>query len=329
MSDLHDLLERAADRSPAPRFTVSDLERRRIRRERSRRIEAVIVGLSVALAATLVAVTALRPHGAAVLPSDEGWTSTSVNLPPATQPPLEADPDQYYYQHVHMFTRCPVGQEKYCGPPDETWELDAEFWWRPDESGRISVKVAHNYGIHDGTFGSGEFPNYNGIDVSGFPADTAELTSFLLARSRPDGASPAPLVTPPPEGAPEDGRMWRAITDLMQDPHVTPAVRAALLDVAAGLQGAHLDLGGLDPAGRPADVISFGNSGGELIERLYVDPASHELLAWTSTSEIGDAPFMTWLIESAGLADSTDAPPVAGGTSIPTRHLDHRKGAAG
>jgi hypothetical protein len=237
-----------------------------------------------------------------------------MNLPPATTSLPVAPPGQYYYTQVHLVGRCPAGQEHYCGGNDV--ELAATFWWSPDGSGRIEVDRVHNYGINPGIFGPTEFPNPNGIDVSTFPTETAQLTRFLLDRSAADGASPAPLVTPPPDGAPRDGQMWRAITDLLEDPHVTPSVRAALLDVAAGLRGARLEVGGVDPVGREADVVIFGNWGGELIERLYVDPASHDLLAITWTSEISDQPFQYFVVERAGVAASRSSEPTVA-ESIP------------
>jgi hypothetical protein len=225
-----------------------------------------------------------------------------------------AQPGEYYSSQVHLVGGCPTGQEHYCGGNDV--ELAATFWWAPDGSGRIEADRVHNYGIRTGTFGPGEFPNYNGIDVSGFPTETAQLTQFLLDRSAPDGSSPAPMVTPPPDGAPRDGQMWRAITDLLQDPHVTPTVRAALLDVAAGLQGARLEVGGVDPVGREADVVVFGNLGGELIERLYIDPATHDLLAITWTSNTADQPFEYFIVERAGVTASRSDQPT-GAESIP------------
>jgi hypothetical protein len=97
---------------------------------------------------------------------------------------------------------------------------------------------------------------------------------------------------------------------------VTPIVRAALLDVAAGLQGARLEVGGVDPVGREADVVIFGNWGSELIERLYVDPASHDLLAITWTSEISDRPFQYFVVERAGVAQSRSSEPTVA-ESIP------------
>jgi hypothetical protein len=303
--DPRDLLERASMQAPAPRVTLVDLYRRRERRQRIRRVEAGALGLALAVVAAGTALVGLREHG--ILGPAEGG-QPSLNLPPATTPLPSAQPGQYYYAKVHLVGGCPAGQEDYCGGNDV--ELAATFWWAPDGSGRIEADRVHNYGIHAGTFGPTEFPNPNGIDVSTFPTETAQLTRFLLDRSAADGASPAPLVTPPPNGAPRDGQMWRAITDLLGDPHVTPTVRAALLDVAAGLQGARLEVGVIDPVGRKADVVSFGNWGGNLVERLYVDPASHDLLAITWTSETSDRPFQYYVVERAGVAGSRSQEPI-------------------
>ena len=101
------------------------------------------------------------------------------------------------------------------------------------------------------------------------------------------------------------------------DPHVTPTVRAALLDVAASLQGAHVETDVLDPAGRPAHAIVFGNAGGEMPERLYVDPASHELLAWTTSSTADPDSFGIYLVQDAGVVASTEIAPEQGEGSVP------------
>jgi hypothetical protein len=309
--DSRELLERARRQAPVPQITLVDLHRRRERHQRIRRVEAGVLGLALAVVAAGTAIVGLREHR---VPGPAEGGQPSVNLPPATTPLPVAEPGQYYYTQVHLIGDCPAGQEHYCGGNEV--ELAATFWWAPDGSGRIQTDRVHNYGIHAGTFGPTEFPNPNGIDVSTFPTETAHLTRFLLDRSAPDGASPAPLVTPPPDGAPRDGQMWRAITDLLEDPHVTPRVRAALLDVAAGLQGARLEVGGIDPVGREADVVVFGNWGGELIERLYVDPASHDLLAITWTSEISDQPFQYFVVERAGVTGTRSQAPT-GPESIP------------
>ena len=302
--DPRDVLERARRQAPVPQVTLVDLHRRRERRQRIRRVEACAVGLALTVVAAGTAFIGLREHR---VPGPVEGGQPSMNLPPATTPLPVAQPGQYYYLQVHLIGGCPAGQEHYCGGNDV--DLAATFWWAPDGSGRIEADRVHNYGIETGTFGPGDFPNDNGIDVSGFPTETAQLTRFLLDRSAPHGASPAPLVSPPPDGDPRDGQMWRAITDLLEDPHVTPRVRAALLDVAAGLQGARLEVGGVDPVGREAHVVIFGNWGGELIERLYVDPASHDLLAITWTSEISDQPFQYFVVERAGVTGTRSQAP--------------------
>lgn len=298
MTDTKRLLERAGHRAPAPGFDLETLRRRRDRRAGSERIRAAIVGL--ALVSAVVAIVA-------VLPRTERGRSDEVALGaalrPATDEPLVAGPGEYYHRAVLLGQHCVDTPD-----PCEDVRLDATYWWSPaDDSGRIAVDDAYAYGIEAGRFGPRAFPNNNGIDVSAFPLEPSELAVFLLERGRDGGASPAPRVTPPPEGAPEDGRVWRAITDLLEDPHVTPAVRAALVNVAAAMQGTHVSLDAADPFGRPAHVVEFGNWGGEVVERLYVDPGSHELLCWTSSLAGSDVPFRYFVVQQAGVVDSTES----------------------
>lgn len=62
--DPRDLLERARTQAPAPRTTLVDLDRRRERRQRIRRIEAVVVGLAFAVASIGAASLVLRGNPA-------------------------------------------------------------------------------------------------------------------------------------------------------------------------------------------------------------------------------------------------------------------------
>jgi hypothetical protein len=313
MTDTKHLLERASRSAPPVPFDLDDVRRRGERRDRTQRVRAGVVGVTLAVIATIVAFAALQ--GTAPRSVESPYASSGATLPPATRLPLVAAPGQQYYRAV-LLARAPCAGQVVAECAEAGTRLDATYWWSPDDdSGRIAVDEAKAYGIEGGRFAPGAFPNYNGIDVSGFPLETDALTRFLLTRSAEDGASPAPLVTPPPEGAPNDGQLWRAITDLLVDPHVTPTVRSALLDVAAGLQGTTLELDVADPSGRPADAIVFGNWGGELEERLYVDPDSHELLAWTTSSE--GVILEIYLVQHAGLADSTETAPQPDGGSVP------------
>jgi hypothetical protein len=314
MTETKHLLERASRSAPDVAFGADEFRRLRERQDRLRRIRAGVVGLTLAVVATTVAFTALQ--GGEASDTDGQYASTGATLPPATRSPLVAAPGELYYRAV-LFVRAGCPAESMEGCQGAAVRLDATSWWSPDDdSGRIAVDDAQDYGIEAGRFEPGTFPNINGIDVSEFPLESAALTDFLLERSAEAGASPAPLVTPPPEGAPRDGQLWRAITDLLADPHVTPAVRVALLDVAVGVQGTTLEADVVDPAGRPAHAIVFGNWGGELEERLYVDPDTHELLAWT-TSSSDDAILEIYLVQHAGVVLTMETGPEPDGGSVP------------
>ena len=89
-----------------------------------------------------------------------------------------------------------------------------------------------------------------------------------------------------------------------------------LLDVAVGMQGTTLENDVVDPTGRPAPAIVFGNWGGELEERLYVEPETHELLASTTSTSEGALVEIS-LVQHAGVVDSTETAPDADGGSVP------------
>lgn len=313
MPETRDLLERAGRSVPRATFELADLERRRDRRQARRKVGTIVVALALAAGTFGTAFLALRQEGGAAIGST-GTTGPAPDtaLPPATAAPLEVEPGEYHVQRIRLDSKCEEPGDD-CVPVDTEVVLDVAIWWNPDESGLIDVTVAEGYGIAEGTFGPGEFPN--GIDTAGFPTDPVELAAFLLERSQEDGASPAPLVSPPPEGGPQDGRMWRAITDVLQSHRVTPALRAALMEVAAGLQGSHVELDTVDPAGRPAHVVWMRDDTAASVERIYLDPASHELLAITVGAADGSSVRWSWVIEEAGIAPA--AGEAATETSIP------------
>jgi len=313
MSETKQLLDRAGRSAPSAGFEIDDLRERQRRRDRRQRVGAGTVALALTLLAAVSALSIARGPGSSSTTAADGDAEA---LPAASVAPLVAGDGEWYYRAILLSLDAGSSSPS---------SLDATYWWSPsDDSGRIAVTATENYGIDAGRFDAGSFPNHNGIDVSAFPLERDALTSYLLERSAETGTSPAPLVTPPPDGAPRDGQLWRAITDLLGEPRVTPTVRAALLDVAAGLQGSHLTVDSTDPFGRPAHVIEFGNWGGDEIERLYVDPATHELLTWTRTSAGDSDPRMYYVVENAGVTSSVDATiDPSSGTIPPTgRSLD-------
>ena len=303
MADLHDVLERARGTAPDPRFALEDLRRRRARRDRVRRGQALIVGLAVAAAGIAVGVTALREPAPGPAAGDVAGA-----LPAAWVDPPIARSGDYYYRAVLLAAEGCIGapEDATCGSTGN--RLDATFWWGPDDSGRIEVDARYGYGITEGRFGPGTYPNTQGVDADDFPLGTAELTAYLLERSSPGGASPAPLVTPPPGGGANDGQLWRAITDLLVDEHTTPALQASLLDVAASLEGSTVDLTASDPAGRDAYEIALPAGDGASVDRLYVDPATHGFLAWTIISNTNDA-YWLWLVQQSGVIGSVEMAP--------------------
>ena len=310
MADTKRLLERAASSAPGVHYDLDDIRDRSTRRRRDgrRRASAVALILTVLVGAAVFSV-ARRPAGTGIT---SGPTGRGGSLPAATTAPLVAGDGEYYYRAVLLVAVC----EEACGEDDVA--LDATTWWSPsDDSGRVAVDAAAAYGIDAGRFGPGTFPNANGIDVSDFPHDPDGLLRFLLQRSGSAGESPAPVVTPPPGGAPFDGQLWRAITDLLSDPHTKPAVRAILLEAAATLQGSSVTTDVEDPFGRSAHVVAFANEGGAILERLYVDPASHDLLTWTSTSAGEDAPGRYYVVQDAGIASSMETGVEPGTGSVP------------
>jgi hypothetical protein len=313
MRDTRELLQRAAQSAPTVTLELDDLAARRRRRRTRDRIVAVATALVLTFGAAGVTILSLRSADTSRIGSTGPTGSAEVLpdvLPPAERPPFVARPGQYHYRAV-LFV---------AGGEDQSMQLDVTYWWSPgDDSGRIVADAADGYGIEPGRFMAGEFPNVNGIDVSSFPLGTAELERFLLERSAEGGASPVPLVSPPPDGEPTDGQLWRAITDLLRDPHVTPVVRAALLNVAASLEGSKILSDRSDPAGRPAHVIEFENWGGTEIDRLYVDPATHDLLAWTTIPKDDDRAFRIFLVQQTGVVDTVEmAPDRTQGTWPPT-----------
>src|SRR5438477_8175029 len=146
MSELKGLLHRAEASAPRTELDLGDLRRRRDRRHRARRIEAIVVGLAIATVSLGSAFLAFRQPAHEGTAADGGRTV----LPPATSPPLVAGLGEYYYWRVHSLGGCVAGA---ClsAAVDHT-ELRATYWWSADDSGRVAVDTAHNYGIDAGTF---------------------------------------------------------------------------------------------------------------------------------------------------------------------------------
>ncbi len=308
MDDTRQLLEHGS--RMAPPYSVlelPELERRRERRRRRERVSSGAVGLAVTAALVAWLLVTIPGGSSSSVPRD------SAGLPPATAEPLTAADGQFYVQQIRETTTCSVAS---CPGGDLGVDLAASLWWGPDDSGRIDVSRHADYGIREGAFAPGAFPTEG--DLTAFPTDPTALRTFLLERTSPTGASPGPgEPTPTPGVDARTGDVWRSIEQLLADPaaygNTTPALRAALVEVAAGLPMATVDTNALDPAGRHAIHIRVDAFQG--VADLFVDPASHDLLAMVTTFDDGWVD--TYTVLRAGVTDSTTSMPTPRQSSIP------------
>jgi hypothetical protein len=296
MGSARDLLERAGRSAPSPAFGLDDLERRRDRRRARQRIgtAAVALTLAAAVAGIALAFAGLR-DGRGTVVGSTGSIGVPGALPAPTAAPVLAGPGQYYYSRTwqHAADSCGGSQD----PMTCTYSTtEIETWWATDEAGRIVS------GDGSETYAPGEFPN--DTVTTGLPTDPARLRDALYSRSGPDGASPEPQTTVSPGQDGMDASVEQSIVNLLGMANTTPALRAALLEVLAGMPDAIIELDATDPAGRPAYRITVTTFGGPTVHELYVDPATHELLAHVQTGSDGTLWFEL-VLESAGVTDGT------------------------
>ncbi len=307
MDDTKRLLEQAQRLAPTPTFDLDDVRDRRARHDRRRRISATVVGLGITaaiVAGALFAATSGATHRGAVRPGAGG----GAGLPaPARTVALALGEFSYQrikYEATSTCADCGVNQI----------ELLAQSWWASDNSGRIDVSKAENYGIHDGMFAAGMFPTEG--DLTGFPTDPEALRTFLLERSAENGASPRPAVTPAPGVPLEDGQLWLAIQDYLgstQYLNTTPQLRAAMLQVLAQDPMVQVATGATDPLGRPASTLRVHAYDADVT--VFVDPTSGDFMA--KTERFDDGSIGSIIVEEAGIATSDQALPQGHRITVP------------
>jgi hypothetical protein len=299
MDNSKSLLQHAQGLAPAPAFDLDDVRDRKSRHDRRRRMSATVVGLGVTaaiVAATVFAMSSVGASRGTVRPAAHAGEGLRAPERTVGLAPGEFSYQRIKYESTSSCVNCGVNHVEFL----------AESWWAPDNSGRIDVLKAENYGINDGTFAAGTFPTEG--DLSAFPTDPEALRTFLLDRSAEDGASPRPLVTPAPGVSLEDGQLWLAIEDYLgstQYLNAAPELRAAMLQVLAQDPMVQVATDASDPLGRPASTLQFYAYDADVT--VFVDPITDDFMAKTERFNDGSAGSV--IVEEAGIATSDHALP--------------------
>jgi hypothetical protein len=286
MTDVRERLRRASERLISPDRAFERLLERQARKRRHGRVAAATVALVVAFAVIGGAVTLLSGLlRERVEPGSDGKGQVD--------PRLVLDPGQYFYLGIRS------------SEATDGWIRDEETWWTIDGSGEVRNNSTRQDKYPDpptGVYGAGEFPAelFAGKDVSRLSTDPKKLTTQLQTES-----PYTDILTAHPE--PE--RTWRVITILLLDySNVTPDLRAVLFELAAGIEGVRRTDHVEDPGGRNATALSFTSEQDPITWTAYFDPATRQLMAWTSVYE--DNP-PAWIVLESAVVDAPGVQPTA------------------
>jgi hypothetical protein len=291
MSDVRTELERAG--RYAPPLEQDPYERLRARRDRKARrgrVTAATVSLAVAVVAIAGLWTAFRPQGGAPTPGHAA-SGPSVDL---TVPP-----DGYYFLRQVWY-----GAEGHGDGATWTQQYATTTWYRADDSGRI---ISSSDGDRtDRSFDAGAFQQDTG-DLTYLSTDPTQLLAQVTERMQPAGRSPEPFDQFSP-GPGQDGHVTaglvRSIGELLNDPNSEPSLKAALFEVASGLQGMDVQESVTDPTGRPATLLTIETE--DVVHQWWFDPSSEQLLA-TGISDPGTGDMTALeIVEASGVSATTD-----------------------
>jgi hypothetical protein len=273
MIDIRAELERARLEAPPAPTDLEGLYRRRAAKQRRTRAGTYAVAGAIVVGSLALLLPGLggTAHPSPATAQDGGGLaapSMDLTLPAGS----------FYYMRVD------VGQTVY------------ETWWATDGSGRIErVRGGSDYGVHTGTFGPGEFFSDSG-PVAYLSTDPVELEQQLRTRVEEGGASPEPYAD---WGGPIEWGLIRSIRELLEAPDVAPAQKAALVQVAANIDGVDVDTASQDPSGRDAILLTSDTEG--QTHRWWFDPQSYQLL------DASDG----YTIVRAGITDGTTSTELA------------------
>ena len=213
--------------------------------------------------------------GAAVLLPRVGETA---NDRPGWEPsrPLTLEPGGYFYLRITS------------DEAEDGHIRDEETWWAPDGSGEV-----RNRGTRRDKY---PYPPSGRYERDAFPIWLHGVPSL--------STDPSALAAQLQEATYD----WEML--LLETPYATPELRAAIFDVASGLDGVQVIEDERDPAGRPAVVLEWSErqNGDVSTWRTYFDPGTHQALAWTFDSSRGGS---AWVLLESAIVDAVGEHPDA------------------
>jgi hypothetical protein len=294
MSDLRTELERAGRQ--APQLQDDPLEHLRSRRARKAlrgRVAAGAVSLTVVVVAIGGLWTAFHPHNA---------PSTPVRTLAGPSVDLTVPPNEYSFVQQDWY-----GPGNGGGDGSGTkWQdqYATTTWYRADDSGRI-ISV-QNGQRSDQSYDPGNFLQDTG-DLTYLSTDPTQLLAQMTDRMQPGGRSPEPFdqFTPGPgQDGHETAGLVRSIGELLNDPNSEPALKAALFQVASGLQGMDVQQNVTDPTGRPATMLRIETE--QVVHEWWFDPSSEQLLAMETLDPGSGNVTSVMVVGASGVAATTD-----------------------
>lgn len=246
------------------------------RRERARRRQRIVT-LAVAL---IVAAGSLGGVGLLMSRLDVGSADVGAGWEPSRR--LALRPGEYFYLRVTS------------DEAEDGHIRDLETWWAPDGSGEVRNRSTRQDKYPyppSGVYGDGEFPEP--YDVSSLSTEPEVLAAQL-----------------------REGTFEGAVALLLETPYLSPGLRAALFEVASGLEGVTVIEGAHDPAGRQAIALETSELDSEdsATWRTYFDAGTHQAIAWTFESSRGGS---AWILLDSAIVDGPGTRPDADDWLVP------------
>jgi hypothetical protein len=275
-----------------------------------RRRESKILRRRVSAGVLGVGVTAALIAGAYGLSSSRPQTPAHIVHPAGSDVPLVAQPGQYYYVRFSSYQAGDGGAVQR--------SASGQLWVGLDDSGRVVMTRTDSSTDH--RYPAGAFPGQILPDVSQSPDGVIQQ---LIERGSSSGASPNAIPTTSPGRSPETTSLLRTLEDLFtlgSDAFLTPTQIQAAFEGAQTIPDVTTTTGGTDPLGRGATRLSFVvdyDDGHPAEVDWYFDPDTGQFTGEVWVDRTTGAVQAATLIDTAGIAASTDGLPAAGAQYVP------------